>query len=104
MSEYATIRAELEKKLDELTARVENIEHDLSEPGSGDWEELALEREDSEVLSTVGNLSLREMEQIKLAIHKIDAGQYGICAACGNKIAPQRLEALPFATTCIRCA
>jgi DnaK suppressor protein len=30
-------------------------------------------------------------------------GGYGICEDCSKKIAPERLEALPDATRCVRC-
>jgi RNA polymerase-binding transcription factor DksA len=30
-------------------------------------------------------------------------GGYGTCEDCSRKIAPERLEALPDATRCIRC-
>jgi len=103
-TEYAAVRAALEEKLQELTTRVEEIDADLSQHGNDDWEERAKEVEDDDVLSVVGSLSLREIEQIRLAIHQIDAGHYGTCTSCGSKIAPGRLEALPFITTCIRCA
>jgi DnaK suppressor protein len=37
------------------------------------------------------------------AIAKIDAGTYGTCERCGNPIAPERLEAIPWALLCIDC-
>ena len=33
----------------------------------------------------------------------MDAGTYGICERCGNPIAPERLEALPWAMLDIDC-
>ena len=104
MTDYSAVRAMLEKKLSELNSRVAAIDNDLSEPMNNDWEERATEIEDNDVLSTVGNISLDEIEQIKLAINQIDSGHYGVCASCGQTIAPERLEALPFVTTCIHCA
>ena len=41
---------------------------------------------------------------IDLAIERDAQGIGGLCAACGEPIAPARLEARPEATTCIRCA
>jgi DnaK suppressor protein len=34
----------------------------------------------------------------------MDAGKYGVCEACGDRIALARLLALPHARDCIRCA
>jgi len=45
-----------------------------------------------------------ELEQIEMALGKIDAGTYGICDRCKKPIDERRLEALPYATLCISCA
>ena len=34
----------------------------------------------------------------------IDDGTYGTCTNCGNPIGAERLEAIPWAPTCIDCA
>jgi DnaK suppressor protein len=34
---------------------------------------------------------------------RMEAGTYGTCERCGNPIAPERLDALPFVTLCITC-
>jgi RNA polymerase-binding protein DksA len=104
MPDYSSIKAELEDKLRQLVARVQEIDDDLSETPNGDWEERALETEDDEVLLSVGNVTLEEINQIKHALHRIDEGTYGTCARCGVQIPQDRLELLPYATTCTRCA
>jgi DnaK suppressor protein len=43
------------------------------------------------------------VEAIEAALARIDAGSYGLCGRCGAAIAPERLEALPWATKCIEC-
>ncbi len=43
------------------------------------------------------------MDRIVEAIGRLDDGSYGICAVCGEAIAPRRLHAIPEATTCVRC-
>jgi len=37
------------------------------------------------------------------ARERMARGGYGVCEDCGRKIAPERLEALPEATRCVRC-
>lgn len=39
--------------------------------------------------------------EIEAALGRIDDGTYGLCAACGREISPERLEAVPYATLCI---
>ena len=55
------------------------------------------------------DLALRERAQQQLALvdaamARLDAGTFGRCLRCGNPIAPERLEALPWAEHCIACA
>jgi DnaK suppressor protein len=44
------------------------------------------------------------LEQIEHALERIRARTYGVCEDCGGVIAKKRLEAIPFASLCIRCA
>jgi DnaK suppressor protein len=48
--------------------------------------------------------SRAELQRIDAALAKLDAGTYGTCESCGNPIPPERLEAIPWAATCIDCA
>lgn len=43
------------------------------------------------------------IEQITAALNRVTQGTYGRCIRCGEPIAPARLEALPYAATCIDC-
>ncbi|MFM9059367.1 MAG: TraR/DksA family transcriptional regulator [Planctomycetaceae bacterium] len=44
------------------------------------------------------------LEQVEHALERIRARTYGTCEGCGGVIAKKRLEAIPFASLCIRCA
>jgi DnaK suppressor protein len=44
------------------------------------------------------------LEEIDKALARLDDGTFGTCEVCHRRIARKRLEALPFARTCIRCA
>lgn len=48
--------------------------------------------------------SRAELRALDAADERLAAGTYGTCARCGGLIAPERLDALPAATSCIRCA
>jgi DnaK suppressor protein len=45
----------------------------------------------------------RTLRQIEQAMKAMDAGLYGLCSECDDAIPLMRLEALPFATTCVPC-
>jgi RNA polymerase-binding transcription factor DksA len=41
---------------------------------------------------------------IERSITLLDEGRYGRCIDCGEAIGPERLEAVPWAERCVRCA
>ena len=45
-----------------------------------------------------------ELRRIAAALARIDEGEYGYCAECGEEIALRRLELAPAAPLCIACA
>lgn len=47
---------------------------------------------------------LRALENIRTARERLSAGLYGLCACCGEAIAPERLELMPSTSMCVRCA
>jgi DnaK suppressor protein len=47
--------------------------------------------------------ALQHLEQVDAALRRLDEGSYGRCIRCGQPIAPERLEALPWAAHCITC-
>lgn len=104
MKKYDAIRRKLEKKLDQLVNRAHEIDADLSETPNEDWEERAVQAEGDEVMLSMGSVTLKEIDEIKHALHQIEQGTYGTCVRCGVQIPHERLELLPYATTCTKCA
>jgi len=47
--------------------------------------------------------ALGELTDVDDALARMRGGSYGICADCGEAIAPARLAAYPTATRCIEC-
>nr|WP_298932049.1 TraR/DksA C4-type zinc finger protein [uncultured Erythrobacter sp.] len=45
-----------------------------------------------------------ERTRISAALTRIDEGEWGYCARCGEEIAEKRLEHDPSVTTCVGCA
>jgi DnaK suppressor protein len=41
--------------------------------------------------------------EIDRALAKAGEGSYGMCDSCGEEIPEERLEALPWATRCVKC-
>jgi RNA polymerase-binding transcription factor DksA len=45
-----------------------------------------------------------ELEQVDLAVERLDEGTFGYCERCGKPIPKERLEALPFTRHDVQCA
>jgi len=104
MTKHTALRARLETRLDTLLARVRTIEGDLRQSRDRDSEERATERENDDVLEGLDELGRTEVLALRAALHRMDAGEYGFCVACGEPIAAERLQAVPTAATCRTCA
>ncbi|MHC0054475.1 TraR/DksA family transcriptional regulator [Actibacterium sp. D379-3] len=104
MATIAERKKVLENRLAELNARVHDIEDELDTHQSRDWGELAVEREEDEVLEGMGSSALREIDRIRAALVRIAEGEYGFCVKCGEEIAEKRLDILPATPFCSRCA
>lgn len=94
----------LERRLNELTLRLENVEDQLDDTPDKDVEERAVEREGDEVLEGIGNAGLMEIRQIQAALERIEDGTFGTCVNCGEPISEERLQAVPHAARCRNCA
>jgi DnaK suppressor protein len=56
-----------------------------------------------ELLMSMSTNDRQLLQSIDAALDRIDDGDYGKCANCGQPIQEKRLEAVPWARHCIRC-
>jgi RNA polymerase-binding protein DksA len=89
-----------------VVAAIENL-HD--EPRDS-MREVSLERQPSDdaglarqIDSTLEENSEHILAAIDAALELIANGTFGTCRSCGEPIARERLEAMPYATECIGC-
>jgi RNA polymerase-binding protein DksA len=62
----------------------------------------------SQVFEQQRDLALRDRNEqqlasVEAALGRLDDGTYGRCVRCDRPIAPERLDALPWAAQCIDC-
>lgn len=104
MKKLGQIEDRLNSRLRDLNARLSGVEAELDQPVDADFEERATEREGDEVLEGLGNAGLLEIKMIQAALGRIADGTFGKCVACGEPISEERLNAVPHAARCKRCA
>lgn len=74
MSDYTDMAEKLRKRLDDLLERTEVIEDDLRHPLDADWSEQAVDLADHEALEGVDDVLRAEIQQIRLALLRIENG------------------------------
>lgn len=95
-------REQLVHQLAELgAAETGDLRSDIDFGGSfADAASVTAER--TEVLGLVDSLK-SQLDDIDTALASIEAGTYGQCANCGNKIREDRLEFRPASVLCVEC-
>jgi RNA polymerase-binding transcription factor DksA len=105
-------RTRLEEERGRLTGAVEFLEREnpgsiadeLGDVATGGDNHLAdsaagmYERELDEGLEEGAQQTLQDIE---VALRKIEEGSYGVCEVCGKPIGAERLSAIPWARLCI---
>lgn len=97
------VRAALMAERERLTAE---LHESVEAPGPMTYGSQAAAA--SHVFEQQRDLALREraeqhLAEVDAALARLDAGTYGRCVECHRDIAPERLEALPWAAHCIDC-
>jgi DnaK suppressor protein len=95
LKKKATLTNYIKTELSELEAA---DKHHLA-----DLEEMASDTHDTDSVCEIMAVGVDTIGQIDQALAKIEDGTYGVCEDCGEQIAFERLEALPFATLCVEC-
>lgn len=97
----------LEDLKQEYQTRIDKIEYDMRHPATDmteDWEDQALVTEQNDMRKSLLVEAQQNLELVNNALLRIDNGTYGICTVSGEEIEPERLEAVSYATTCIKHA
>ncbi len=99
-------RARHLQQADELAAEAERLATDREggdtqfDEESGEGDTINIERERDLLLSASAQQIVDEIDR---ALERIENKTYGLCLPAGRRIALERLEALPYAETCVDC-
>ena len=102
--EYDGFREKLITRQAELQKRLDSLKKEATRKANADWSEQAQERENDEVIDALGNEAVNELRLIQKALERMDEDEYGVCAGGGGDIPRARLEVMPYADFCVKCA
>jgi RNA polymerase-binding transcription factor DksA len=91
---------------DQLAAEAQQLALDRDEGDTqfdeegGEGDTISVERERDLMLSASAH---QIVEEIDRALERIKNRTYGLCVPAGRRISVERLEALPYAETCVDC-
>jgi len=88
--------ATLKKRRSEANGDLSSMPIHMADIGTDNFEQeftLSLMQNDEETLDLV-----------EASLERIEEGSYGQCEECGVKIPKTRLNAIPYASLCVKCA
>ena len=94
-----------------VTGEVEHMIESIQEESNatGNFSNLPIHFGDSATSALDADVRVLETEQhilddVEMALARVEDGSYGLCSSCDSPIGDERLESLPHTPHCIRCA
>ena len=94
------LRARLLSDMTQMEDNVLNKDHSRTTSMA----ELGSDNSDQELTLGLLGSDKEALDQIEAVIGRIEDGSYGQCEQCDAKIPRARLNAIPYAARCVRCA
>jgi DnaK suppressor protein len=98
------LRARLRGDTTQMEDNALNKDHSRTTSMPNHMAELGTGNFDQELTLRLLGSEEDTLNQIEAAIKRIEDGSYGRCEVCGEKIPESRLNAIPYAVQCVRCA
>ena len=96
------------EEIEDVIARQLSGPDDSTAPVAPDNAIGRLTRMEALQAQQIGQAGKRRLEQrlrnIRKALEAIDEGTYGTCVRCGDEVPAGRLQIMPEARLCVRCA
>lgn len=102
----STAKAELERLRQEVLREVRatgDASRQFATDDVPDIGDMSTQTYDRDVLYNLSEVHRQKIRDIDAALEQLERGEYGICARCGEEIAPKRLEVRPFSRYCVDC-
>lgn len=98
--ELFKLKDEYETRIDKIEEHIQNPQDDLNEH----WEDQAISYRQNDMRKNLMGEARQSLVYVENALSRIENGTYGECEVCGKQIEEKRLEALPYATLCMKHA
>lgn len=93
------IKSQIVRKMSQIYSESKEVETDVAQ----DLADKAESSYTKEFLLSLTDSEREQLLQLDEALKILDKGEFGTCQMCGQAISKKRLEALPWAVTCIDC-
>ena len=104
-------KQKLHELRERLTTEVQSGEQSILEAAQspGDGSHLPTHAADQDSGGVENNVATtlqqtQMLQAVDAALARVSAGVYGVCEECAGRIAPLRLEAIPYTPYCFDCA
>jgi len=104
--EFEAMRESLQHKRQEMLNRYKRdlrVGQETSDDGTDDIVDRANNSYHRELMFSLSDTDRVQLLQIEAALKRSENGTFGKCVHCGQPIALQRLQAIPWARLCIDC-
>lgn len=98
------IKRRLNAELDGISVRLHrDARAAIADANGGNFLDVAqgIERQEQEQL--IASRLMEQARRLRVALARVNEGEYGVCSGCRAPIPPKRLVAVPDATTCVAC-
>jgi DnaK suppressor protein len=104
LNKMGDLLADMKKKiLQNLAAESEEFNELIEDTDPKDLADIASDDIDRNILDALSKQEVKTLRLIEAALTRMQNGHYGQCMKCSEKIPKERLEAIPYATLCIKC-
>lgn len=99
-ADLLALKAEYEYRIDKITR---HLEHPRDELGQH-WDDQAIASQENDMRKNLLLEATENLAKVNSALARIDDNHYGECDECGEEIEEGRLNAVPYATLCMKHA
>jgi DnaK suppressor protein len=103
LNEMKAVLFQRREALRQALAGDDSLLRQMNQDSVGDVIDFASDSAFGELSSQLAEVASRELLNVEVALQLLAHGRYGVCEGCNQSIPVARLQALPYATTCIEC-